>query len=163
MRRLVLPTLLALAACGRGAPARTSNPTCGIVAIAGAARLLEQFTIPQQTLSQPPARLPERTVARVAAGPAFPALVGRADSGLVIGVEGALPATLAPKFGVLVVQKGGAVQGVMLFETDPIEAAPKLGVVNAGRLTLPLLGIELEMGAVQDPACPLFPDSLRQP
>ena len=124
------------------------------------AQYSQAFTVPQQTLSVPPSRLPERTVARLAAGPALLALVGRSDSGLVIGVEGSLPPQSAPAFGVLVVQRGGAPQGVVLFEGTPIEAAPRLGLVAVGGKTLPLFGVEVDMAGIQDARCPLFPDSI---
>ena len=159
MRRLLMSTLL-VAACGRGES--RGNPACGIAALAGPNAVLEAFTVPQQTLSVPPIRLPERTVARLAAGPGLLALVGRSDSGLVIGVEGALPPQSAPAFGVLVVQRGGAPQGVVLFEGTPIEAAPRLGLVSVGGKTLPLFGVEVDMAGIQDARCPLFPDSIAQ-
>ena len=38
-----------------------------LAAIAAATNLLEQFTVPNQTLAEPPGSLPERTVARLAA------------------------------------------------------------------------------------------------
>jgi hypothetical protein len=154
-----MSTLL-VAACGRGE--RRGNPACGIAALAGPNAVLEAFTVPQQTLSVPPFRLPERIVARLAAGPALLALVGRSDSGLVIGVEGALPPQSAPAFGVLVVQRGGGPQGVVLFEGTPIEAAPRLGLVSVGGRTLPLFGVEVDMAGIQDARCPLFPDSIAQ-
>lgn len=157
MRRLLMSTLL-VAACGRGES--RGNPACGIAALAGPNAVLEAFTVPQQTLSMPPSRLPERTVARLAAGPALLALVGRSDSGLVIGVDGALPPQSAPVFGVLVVQRGGTPQGVLLFEGTPIEAAPRLGLVAVGGKTLPLFGVEVDMAGIQDARCPLFPDSI---
>jgi len=157
MRRLLMSTLL-VAACGRGES--RGNPACGIAALAGPNAVLEAFTVPQQTLSMPPSRLPERTVARLAAGPALLALVGRSDSGLVIGVDGALPPQSAPAFGVLVVQRGGTPQGVLLYEGTPIEAAPRLGLVAVGGRTLPLFGVEVDMAGIQDARCPLFPDSI---
>jgi hypothetical protein len=158
MRRILLACVL-LTACG---PKREpgATPACGIAALAGPSALLEAFTVPGQTLSVPPNRLPERTVARLAAGPAFPALVGRSDSGLVVGVEGALPANTVPTFGVLVVQRGAAVRGVMLYEVPVIEAAPRLGLVSVGGKSLPLIGIELDLVALQDARCPMFPDSI---
>lgn len=160
MRHAFLPLALVLGACtgrtdGRG------NPACGIAALAAPNAVLEAFTVPQQTLSVPPNRLPERTVVRQAAGVALPALVGRSDSGLVIGVDGALPAGAKPAFGVLVVQRGGAAQGVVLYEGAIIEAAPRLGLVSVGSASLPLIGVELDMAGIQDARCPLFPDSLR--
>jgi len=157
MRRLLMSTLL-VAACGRSES--RGNPACGIAALAGPNAVLEAFTVPQQTLSMPPSRLPERTVARLAAGPALLALVGRSDSGLVIGVDGALPPQSAPAFGVLVVQRGGPPQGVLLYEGTPIEAAPRLGLVAVGGRTLPLFGVEVDMAGIQDARCPLFPDSI---
>jgi hypothetical protein len=158
-RHLLIVSVLA-AACTR--PEGRGNPACGIAALAAPNAVLEAFTVPQQSLSVPPTRLPERTVARLAAGPAFPALVGRSDSGLVVGVEGALPPEAAPAFGVLVVQRGGSAQGVLLFEGTPVEAAPRLGLVSVGAKTLPLFGVEVDLAGIQDPRCPLFPDSLAQ-
>lgn len=156
--RAPLLALLLLAACG---PSRErGNPACGIAALAGPTALLEEFTVPERTLSEPPRDLPERLVARIAAGPALRALVGRADTGLVIGVEGVLPPNVKPAFGVLVVQRGGGTRGIVLYEGAPIEAAPQIGIISVGSATLPLLGVEADMGRVEDPACPLFPDSL---
>ena len=161
MRAVLLLSLSMLAACGGGATTRRgASPTCGIAALAGPTALLEEFRTPQQTLSEPPSRLPERTVARVAAGPALTAILGRSDSGLVVGVEGTLPPKSQPAFGVLVTQKGGDTKGVMLYEGDPVEGAPRLGIISIGGRTLPLLGIEVDMGRIEDPNCPLFPDSL---
>ena len=162
MRTVLLLSLSALAACGGGGATarRGTSPTCGIAALAGPTALLEEFRTPQQTLSEPPARLPERTVARVAAGPALTAILGRSDSGLVVGVEGALPPNSRPAFGVLVTGKGGDTKGVMLYEGDPVEGAPRLGIVSVAGQTLPLLGIEVDMGRIEDPNCPLFPDSM---
>jgi hypothetical protein len=153
--------LLVLPGC-TGRAAETSAP-CGIAAVVAPTTVLEAFTVANQPLSEPPRRLPERTVARLAAGPAYRALLGRSDSGLVVGVEGTVPESVIPAFGVLVVQKGtGAVQGVLLYEGLVIEGAPRLGIVSVGSRTLPLIGVELDMAGVQDARCPIFPDSLRQ-
>lgn len=161
MRIVLLLSLSLLAACGGGTTDRRgASPTCGIAALAGPVALLEEFRTPQQTLSVPPSRLPERTVARLAAGPALSALLGRSDTGLVVGVEGSLPAEAKPAFGVLVTQKGGGTRGVMLYEGDPVQGAPLLGIVSIGGATLPLIGIEVDMQRIEDPNCPLFPDSL---
>jgi hypothetical protein len=160
MTRRLLIVLVLAAACTR--PEGRGNPACGIAALAAPNAVLEAFTVPQQSLSVPPTRLPERTVARLAAGPAFPALVGRSDSGVVVGVEGTLPPQAAPAFGVLVVQRGGSTQGVLLFEGTPVEAAPHLGLVSVGGKNLPLFGVEVDMAGIQDARCPLFPDSLAQ-
>jgi hypothetical protein len=125
--------------------------------------LLQEFGVPGQTLSEPPANLPPRLVARVAAGPAFEAVVGRtADSGWVIGVEGSLPPTIKPGFGVLVLDPSGKARGVMVFESDPIQGAPFVGKLAVDSLMLPLIAIQLDPAKIEDPRCPLFPDSVIQ-
>jgi hypothetical protein len=155
---LVCLTLL-LAACGGD---RTGG-ACGLTAIAGATMLLQEFGIPNQTLGTPPATLPPRLVARVAAGPAFESVVGRMpDSSWVIGVEGSLPATIKPGFGVLVLDPKGAARGVLIYESDPVRGAPVIGKLNVDSLMLPLLGIQLDPARFEDARCPLFPDSLLQ-
>lgn len=136
---------------------------CGLTAIAGATMLLQEFGVPGQTLSEPPANLPARLVARVAAGPAFEAVVGRtADSGWVIGVEGSLPPTIKPGFGVLVLDPSAKARGVMVFESDPIQGAPFVGKLAIDSLMLPLIAIQLDPARIEDPRCPLFPDSVIQ-
>jgi hypothetical protein len=145
-------------ACDR--PAGGGRAACGLAALAGPTALLTQFSIPRQTLSQPPARLPERLVTRMVAGPAYSSIVGRADSLLVVGVEGTLPATAKPGFGVLVVDTSERARGVMLFEGDPVEGAPRIGDVSIGSVTLPLIGIQVDPSKIEDPNCPFFPDSV---
>ena len=155
-----LASLLVLAACG-GSEGRVPA-TCGLAAVAAASTLLEQFTIPNRTLAAPPASLPERTVARVVAGGAFPAVVGRTDTMLVIGVEGS-PSGTTPGFGVLVVDPSEQVQGVMLYEGSPIPGAPRLGEVSVGGGSVPLIGVQADPSSFTDTSCPsLFPDSILQ-
>jgi hypothetical protein len=158
---VTLSLLAAVGGCertGGGVPA-----TCGLAAVAAASMLLEQFTIPNQTLAAPPASLPERTVARVIADGVFPAVVGRTDSLLVIGVEGNPPASSKPGFGVLVVDLQDRVFGVALYPGDPITGAPRLGEVSLASATLPLIGVQVDPAKITDPNCPtLFPDSVLQ-
>jgi hypothetical protein len=157
MRSSLLCSMLLLAAgCGD----RSSGAPCGIAALAGPMSLLSQFGVAGQTLSEPPARLPERLVARLAAGPALPAVLGRADSLMIVGIEGALPTTTAPQFGVLVVDSQGTSRGVMLYENLPVEGAPKIGTVSIGARSIPLIGIQLDPRKIEDPACPFFPDTI---
>ncbi len=158
MRRLLIALpLVALLGCGSG----QSSGACGLTAIAGATLLLQEFGVPNQTLGSPPATLPPRLVARVAAGPAFESVVGRtADSGWVIGVEGGIPERIKPRFGVLILDTAGTARGVMIFESEPIRGAPPIGRLSMDTLMLPLLGIQLEPSRFEDPNCPLFPDSL---
>ncbi|HEY9507163.1 MAG TPA: hypothetical protein VIQ27_14415 [Gemmatimonadales bacterium] len=147
------------AACG-GSEGRVPA-TCGLAAVAAASALLEQFTVPNRTLAAPPRSLPERAVARVVAGGAFPAVVGRTDTLLVIGVEGNPPSDTKLGFGVLVVDAAERVQGVLLYEGSPIPGAPRLGEVSVGGSSIPLIGVQADPAAFNDPSCPsLFPDSV---
>lgn len=159
LRRLAcISVAILVSACGKQ-PERGSA-ACGLAALAGPTALLTQFSVPQQTLATPPRRLPERLVARVVAGPALPAVVGRTDSLLVIGIEGAIPPAIRPGYGVLVLDTAATARGVMLFEGLPIEGAPVLGSVTVGAATVPLIGIQLDPSRIEDPSCPFFPDSV---
>lgn len=160
MRNVIAPLALMLvaAACTRTERKPGDSAACGIATVVGPTSILAAFTVPNQTLSEPPARLPERTVTRLVAGPTLPALVGRSDTGLVIGTEGSFPADAKPTFGVLVSQRGTSeVQGVMIYEGAIIEAAPLLGIVSVGASSLPLIGVEMDLLGTQDPKCPVFP------
>jgi hypothetical protein len=132
-----------------------------MAALVGATNLLEQFTIPNQTLAAPPSALPERTVVRVVADGAFPAVVGRTDSTLVVGMEGNPPPTTKPGFGVLVADTQDRMIGVMVYEGDPIPGAPMLGQVSLAGGSIPLIGVQVDPEKILDPNCPsLFPDSI---
>jgi hypothetical protein len=155
MRRFLPLLLLPTVACSP-----TGAPNCGIAHMAGATMVLEQFGTPNQTLSSAPTTLPERLVARLAAGPAYPAIVGRVDSLLAIGVEGTLPPNVELGYGVLLLDPEGTARGVMLYEGDPIGGAPVLGTVTMGAVAKPLLGLQLATARYEDAACPAFPDSV---
>jgi hypothetical protein len=163
MQRYLLGAVLLILACGRSSDKGPAGAAaCGLAALAGPTALLAQFGIPNQTLGSQPRRLPERLVVRLVAGPAYPAIVGRSDSLWVIGVEGSLPPNVKPGFGVLVMDQSGKSRGVMLYEGSPVEGAPEIGTVSVGNLTVPLIGIQLDPSKVEDPRCPLFPDSVIQ-
>lgn len=161
MRKALLLTLLLMAGCTRSGD-RAPSAACGLAALAGPTALLAQFSLPDQTLASPPRTLPERLVVRSVAGPAYPAIVGRADSLWIIGVEGSLPPNVKPGYGVLVLDPDGKARGVVLFEGTPVEGAPELGRVSVGDITVPLIGIQLDPAKIEDPRCPLFPDSVIQ-
>lgn len=154
-----LAALTLLAGCSS---AGSGNYGCGIAAVAGQSLILEEFTRPGKTLSVPPAELPAALPVRIALGPAFRSVVGRADSQLVVGLQGTLPETPAVGFGVLIVSPGGKAEGVLLYNGDPIQGAPRLGTVSAGSRTLPLIGLQTSIRNFEDPSCPVFPDSLRR-
>jgi hypothetical protein len=153
-----LAGLALIAACGQHPG--SGGAACGLAAVAGATSLLQQFGVPNQTLSEPPRRLPERVVVRMVADGAYPAVVGRTDSLLVVGVDGSLPASAHPGFGVMLVDQQERTRGVMLYEGDPVQGAPRLGTVSVGGATIPLLGVQVDPAKVEDPSCPFFPDSL---
>jgi hypothetical protein len=162
MQRFLLLAIFLLTACEPSPGGRSSAPaaTCGVAALAGPTALLGQFGVAGQTLSAPPRRLPERLVVRLVAGPAYPAIVGRADSLLVIGVNGALPAKVKPGFGVLILDQADKARGVLLYEGIPVENAPEIGTVAIDNATVPLLGIQVDPARFEDPRCSLFPDSV---
>jgi hypothetical protein len=163
MSRSLLIGLLLLAACERPRSGSSSGTAaCGLAALAGPTALLSQFSVPNQTLASPPRRMPERIVTRLVAGPAYSAIVGRSDSLWVIGVNGALPPNVKPGYGVLVLDASEKARGVMLYEGTPVEGAPTIGTVSMGNASLPLIGIQLDPAKIEDPRCPLFPDSVIQ-
>jgi hypothetical protein len=98
-------------------------------------------------------------VARFVAGPARAAGVGRRGDSLEVGIEGALPATAHPGFGVLVTDTKAVVRGVLVFDGAPVLNAPVLGEVTTGPTRVPLIGITLDPTRVENPGCPFFPDS----
>lgn len=139
-----------------------SKTRCGISAVAGPSLLLEEFGKPGATLDSAPSAMPAILPVRVAAGDAQRALVGKTDSGWVIGVDGPLAQSNPPGFGVLLVDNVAGPQGVLLYGGPPIPGAPVLGTVNIGSENVPLIGLTTQTAAFQDGRCPLFPDSLRQ-
>jgi hypothetical protein len=164
MQRYLLAAACLLTACEQSSGGKSSavSATCGLAALAGPTTLLGQFGVPGQTLTSPPRRLPERLVVRLVAGPAYSAVLGRSDSMLVIGVNGALPPNVKPGFGVLVMDQSGKARGGLLFEGAPVEGAPEIGTVSVDSTTVPLIGIQVDPARFEDPHCPLFPDSVIQ-
>jgi len=161
MRSALILVFFLMAGCTRSGD-RQPSAACGLASLAGPTALLGQFSIPDQTLGTPPRTLPERLVVRLVAGPAYPAIVGRADSLWIIGVEGSLPPNVKPGFGVLILDPAEKVRGVVLYEGTPVEGAPEVGRVSVGDITVPLIGIQLDPAKIEDPRCPLFPDTVMQ-
>jgi hypothetical protein len=150
---------IGLLACGRA----DAPPACGLNAVLGPRVLLDEFSTPNQTLATAPEHLPEKLVARLAVGPAYSAIVGRADSQWVIGVNGTLPPKIMASFGVLIIDKGSdKPMGVLLYEGSEVDGAPRIGTVSVGASMVPLIGIRVDPARIQDSVCPLFPDSLLQ-
>src|SRR3954467_7564253 len=164
MQRCLFAMTILITACDRSSDGKSSAAaaSCGLAALAGPTALLGQFGVAGQTLDSPPTRLPEHLVVRLVAGPAYPAIVGRSDSKLVIGVNGALPANVKPGFGVLILDPQSKPRGVLLYEGAPVENAPEIGTVSIDNAAVPLLGIQVDPARFEDPRCPLFPDSVIQ-
>jgi hypothetical protein len=164
MQRALLLAIITVTSCGRSAGDKSSAAaaTCGLAALAGPTALLGQFGVAGQTLDQPPRSLPERIAVRLVAGPAYSAIVGRSDSLLLIGVNGALPPKVKPGFGVLILDSGEKARGVLLYEGTAVEGAPEIGSVTIDGATVPLLGIQVDPARFEDPRCALFPDSVLQ-
>jgi hypothetical protein len=159
LRRMAV--VFMLVGCDRSAESEAAgSAACGLAALAGPTALLSQFSVPDQTLGSPPRQLPERMVVRLVAGPAYPAIVGRADSLWIVGVEGSLPPKVKPGFGVLILDQSGKARGTLLYEGTPVEGAPEIGTVTMGSETVPLIGIQLDPARIEDPRCPFFPDSI---
>ena len=150
--------MAALAACGLS----DRGTRCGITALAGPTMLLEEFTRPGTTLSAVPESMPPSLVVRMVAGAAQRAIVGQTDSSWVIGVDGPLPTTTTPGFGVLLVDRVAGPQGVLIYVGLPIPGAPRLGTVNLATGDIPLIGLRTQTVGFQDGRCPFFPDSLKQ-
>jgi hypothetical protein len=157
-RLLVAALAPLLAGCEKSASGGRAE--CGLAAVAGPTTLLNEFTVPRQTLGVAPTKLPPRLVARLAAGPTYPAVVGRSDSTWIIGVEGALPSGVKAGFGVLVLDPSDRARGVMLFQGLPIEGAPRIGTVSIADTTVPLIGVQADPARFENPRCPFFPDSV---
>ena len=159
MRALPLLGLLLAGACAKSA----GDSACGITALAGATMLLDQFSVPRQAITVPPMGAPEVIPVRVAAGPAYRGLVSAADSSWTVTIEGTLPDGTVPGFGVLVVADDGLARGVVLYTGPKVQGAPGIGTVVSGALTIPLLGLRTDIGGLEAPGCPFFPDSLARP
>jgi hypothetical protein len=159
---IALPALAAVALSAGCSSANSGNWGCGISAVAGQSLILEEFTRPGKTLSVPPAQLPAALPVRIALGPVYRSIVGRADSLMVVGMQDTLPTTPLVGFGVLIVTPEGKADGVLLYNGDPIQGAPRLGSVHAGDRVLPMIGLQTSIKNFEDPSCPVFPDSLRR-
>ena len=160
MRRASFSLLLLGIAC---APAKGGDSVCGITALAGATMLLDQFAVPQQTLSQPPRTAPRFLAVRLAAGPAYRGVVSAVDSSWAVRVEGQPPQGVIPGFGVLITGPDGVARGVMLYTGQKLQGAPVIGSVTMAALSLPLVGLQTNIAGLEDAQCPFFPDSLTKP
>ena len=156
-RSLPLSFLLCFAACAHPSG---GGVACGMAAVFGPAALLSEFGTPGQTLGVPPDSLPGKLVARLVAGPALPALIGRDRGKWMVGVDGHAPDHFSPGFGVLVEDTADRPLGVMIYEGEIVRGAPILGHVSVADTLVPLIGISLPPARFEAPSCSVFPDSI---
>ena len=160
-RASVFLLLTFCAACGGGN--RQNSALCGITMIASANRVLDQVPNTYALLSEPPEALTAGYVPTRVVGFATARSMATSDGEgpLTLGYDGeGLPAE--PGFGVAIVDDSSEVfRGVLIFETNPPEGYPELGVVAQGENSVPLFGLRIHWSSVNSEDCPIFaaPDS----
>jgi|ERR1035437_2371968 hypothetical protein len=153
LRLIVVP---ALAACARSA----SSPTCGIAALTRPLAVKQSFA-EGNVLTVLPDATPATLAVRLVAGPAWRGSVVRDRTGWRVTTHGVVSKGAHVGYGVLVVDYHDLPLGVLAFDGHAIAGAPDLGTLAIGDTVVPLLGVRIDPQAVQDPRCPVFPDSLR--
>ena len=157
LRTPLIPLVLATACVGSDRPA----VTCGIAALTGPYVVLEAFG-KGNALDRPPTTAPASLPVRIGGGPVLRGMVGQSDStGWVIGADGEVPASAAPGFGVLIVDRSGVARGVLLFDGPVVPGAASLGRVGIRDTMLPLVGVRMNPAEMGDSVCAVFPDSAR--
>lgn len=162
-RRASVFLVLALcAACG-GSGNRQNSALCGLTMMASANRVLDQMPNVYALLSEPPEELTAGYVpTRVFGYATGRSMATSAEEGpLTLGYDGeGLPPE--PGFAVAIVDDSSEVfRGVLIFETNPPEGYPELGVVTQGETSVPLFGLRIHWSSVNSEDCPIFaaPDS----
>lgn len=146
-----------LAGCGKS---EGPSAACGITALAAPLVVLESFG-KGNLLDQVPPAVPPRLPVRFVAGPAVRGSAVLDSAGKIQVTVAEHPNQAPVGYGVLVVDGRYAVQGVVAFEGVPVPGAVTLGRLTLPDLSVPLLGVRLDPKSINDPRCPLLPDSLR--
>jgi hypothetical protein len=154
-----LPMLLLLAtACGSGSG---GSAACGIAALTGPLVAKEAFA-KGNSLTAPPEIAPTSVPLRIVAGPALRGNIASRDSlGWHLSSPDAVHADTPLGYGVLLVDRRGEVLGALVFEGVAIPGAPLLGDLALRDTVIPLLGVRVDRAQIEDPKCPVFPDSTR--
>ncbi|MBK6494010.1 MAG: hypothetical protein IPG05_02735 [Gemmatimonadetes bacterium] len=149
--------VLALAACSGGGGG--GSVSCGIASLTGPLVAKEAFA-KGNSLVAPPDSIPASVPLRIVAGQALRGHVTSADS---LGWHLSSPDTIADGtpvgFGVLLVDRQGVTLGALVYEGVSIPGAPILGDLTLRDTIVPLLGVRVDRRQIEDPKCPLFPDS----
>jgi hypothetical protein len=151
--RTILIAAAALSACqGDGQP----SAACGIAALTGPLVALEGFAR-GDGMAGVPETVPPILPGRFVAGPVVSVLLSRGDSALVAAVDGPRPEGSKAGFGVLVTNQEQQPMGVLIYDGAVIPGAIQVGTIQVGDTLLPLLGLRVSPGTIEDARCPLFP------
>ena len=153
---LALLTATIVGACSKGG----GSVSCGLAALTGPLTVKESFA-QGSALAEPPSIAPAALPVRLVAGPAWRSAITQDGSRWRVAVLGTVSPLVRAGYGVLVIDPDGAPLGVLAFEGRAVTGAPKLGTLAMGNIMVPLLGVRIDRRAIENAACPIFPDSLR--
>ena len=144
------------AACSRS----SGSASCGIAALTRPLAVKQSFA-EGNVLTVVPENAPRTLPVRLVAGPAWRGNVAVTDGGWQITTIGTVAKEAHVGYGVLVIDFRNAPVGVLAFDGRAVAGAPGLGSLVIGDTVVPLLGVRMDPQSLQDPRCPVFPDSLR--
>lgn len=154
---LLLGATAATGACSRP----NGSASCGIASLTGPLVVKESFAR-GNVLTNVPDFAPGHLPVRLVAGPAWRGTVAKdSTGGWRITTEGTVSRTAHVGYGVLVLDTQDAPLGVLAFDGRAVPGAIRLGSLVIADTVVPLLGVRIAAPSIQDPRCPVFPDSLR--
>jgi hypothetical protein len=165
-RNLTALFLLALPACSP--PSRGENSAiCGITMLAAGARIMDQITLPNMALTEPPEALHQGIVpVRVVGYGTTPAVTGLADDGRVTVTYLGEGFPSRPGFGAALVDDSSEVfRGILIWDKEPPpDDYPRIGTITNTSTTMPLIAVSVNWPSVNSDRCPLFAelDSIAQ-
>lgn len=148
--------IMLAAACTR----TPGSASCGIEALTRPLAVKQSFA-EGNVLTVVPDVTPATVAVRLVAGPAWRGTVAAEGIGWRVTTHGSVSGQAHVGYGVLVVDYHGAALGVLVFDGRSVAGAPVLGMLAIGDTAVPLLGVRIDPHVLQDPRCPVFPDSLR--
>jgi len=149
--------VVALTGCEKGA----GSASCGIDALTAPLAVKQSFA-EGNALAELPGTVPTAVPIRLVAGPAWRGTVASEGQGhWAITTHGSVSKEARVGFGVLVVDYHDNVLGVLAYDGHSVYGARDFGTLAIGDTVVPLLGVRISPAAIQNPKCPVFPDSLR--
>jgi hypothetical protein len=136
------------------------SASCGIEALTRPLAVKQSFA-EGNVLTVVPDSTPAALAVRLVAGPAWQGTVVAGGNGWHVTTHGAVSGTARVGYGVLVVDFHDTPLGVLAFDGHSVAGATALGTLAIGDTVVPLLGVRIDPQVLQDPRCPVFPDSLR--